>query len=73
MKQQALQQAQELGQRYGQRNLEDGIVISVVDVVDECPACGEWLDTLTADAHQFNEAHAEIYNAYSTGYTSAAN
>lgn len=69
MKQQALQQAKKLGERDGATDLNAKGYVSVVDVVDQCPAVGEWLDTLTSDPHAFNEAHAATWQAYSQGYT----
>lgn len=68
MEQQALQEAREIGRRHGNARLRDGLVIGVVDVVNECNACGEWLDTLVTDPHAFNEAHTAIWQAYSAGY-----
>lgn len=65
---QALQQAKELGKRDGKTDFDAKGYVGVVDVVDQCPAARDWLDTLTHDPHAFNEAHAQMWQAYSDGY-----
>lgn len=69
MKQQALRQAQELGENHGKIDFNARGYVDVVDVVSSCGGVGEWLDTLISDPHAFNEAHAEISQAYHQGYT----
>jgi hypothetical protein len=69
MKDQALEQARQYGRTHGRTDFNAKGYVGVVDVVDECPSVGQWLDTLTADPHQFNEAHAQVWQAYSAGYT----
>lgn len=70
-KKKALAQAHALGEKDGATDFNAKGYVGVVDVVDQCPAVGAWLDTLTHDQHAFNEAHAETWQAYSQGYTKA--
>lgn len=67
-KQQALEQARQLGKTHGRTDFNAKGYVGVVDVVSECPAIGQWLDTLTTNPRQFNEAHAQVWQAYSVGY-----
>lgn len=73
IKEQALSQAGQLGIDHGKTDFNQTGMVSIVDVVSECSLVGDWLDTLTSDPHAFNEAHAEIWNAYSARYQEALN
>lgn len=71
MKDQALAQARQMGQDHGRTDFNARGYVQVTDVVSECNLAGQWLDTLTNDPHAFNEAHAELWQAYSAGYLAA--
>lgn len=68
-KKEALVQARKLGERDGATDINAKGYVGVVDVVDQCPDVGEWLDTLTSDPHAFNEANSATWQAYSQGYS----
>lgn len=68
IKGQALNQAHSLGVQDGAVDLNTTGMVGVVDVVDQCPLVGQWLDFLISNPAAFNQAHIEIAQEYARGY-----